>query len=54
MSPRPRVLSAPEPEFSEEARRSRISGNVLVYLVIDENGLPQDVEGHPRTWTWPG
>jgi TonB family protein len=40
----PRVLSAPEPEFSEEARRSRISGNVLVYLVIDESGLPQDVK----------
>ena len=39
----PRVLSAAEPEFSEEARRSKIGGSVMVYLVVDEQGLPRDV-----------
>jgi protein TonB len=36
----PEVLFAPEPEFSEEARKSKVSGNVLVYLQVDEQGRP--------------
>lgn len=36
----PQVLYAPEPEFSEEARKAKISGNVLVYLVVDASGRP--------------
>lgn len=36
----PVVLFAPTPEFSEEARRAKISGNVLVYLQVDEQGRP--------------
>jgi protein TonB len=39
----PEVLFAPEPEFSEEARRSKVSGNVLVYLQVDEQGRPMHV-----------
>ena len=33
----------PEPEFSEEARRAKVAGNVLVYLQVDELGHPQNV-----------
>jgi TonB family protein len=40
----PRVLYAADPEFSEDARRHHIAGNVLVSLVVDENGLPQNVK----------
>lgn len=36
----PQVLFAPEPEFSETARRQKLSGNVLVYLIVDSNGRP--------------
>ncbi len=36
----PVVLYHPEPEFSEEARKSKVSGNVLVYLQVDEQGRP--------------
>jgi protein TonB len=32
-----------EPEFSEEARKAKFSGNVLVYFVVDENGNPTHV-----------
>jgi protein TonB len=39
----PVVLYSPEPEFSEEARQAHTQGNVLVYLVVDEKGLPQRV-----------
>jgi protein TonB len=36
----PVVLFAPEPEFSEEARKAKVAGNVLVYLQVDTNGHP--------------
>ncbi len=39
----PVVLYQPEPEFSEEARKAKVAGNVLVYLQVDENGRPQHV-----------
>ena len=39
----PVALYQPEPEFSEEARKAKVAGNVLVYLQVDENGRPQNV-----------
>ena len=33
----------PEPEFSEEARKAKFSGNVQVYLWVDEQGNPSHV-----------
>jgi protein TonB len=39
----PVVLFAPEPQFSEEARKAKVSGNVLVYLQVDTNGKPMHV-----------
>jgi len=33
----------PEPEFSEEARKAKFMGSVLVGLVVDTNGMPQNV-----------
>ena len=39
----PLLLSAADPEFSEEARRQKVSGTVLVHLVVDEHGMPEDV-----------
>ena len=40
---KPVVLFAPEPEFSEEARKAKFSGNVEVYLWVDENGSPSHI-----------
>jgi protein TonB len=43
-SVRPPVLvTQVEPEFSEEARKAKFSGNVEVYLIVDENGNPTHV-----------
>lgn len=39
----PVVLFAPEPEFSEEARKAKTAGNVLVYLQVDTEGRPEHV-----------
>ena len=39
----PVPLYTPEPEFSEEARKAKVAGNVLVYLQVDTNGRPTHV-----------
>jgi protein TonB len=39
----PEVLFAPEPQFSDEARKAKVSGNVLVYLEVDATGKPMHV-----------
>ncbi len=39
----PSVLYSVEPEFSEEARKAKFSGNVQVYLWVDEQGMPSHV-----------
>jgi protein TonB len=39
----PVVLFAPEPQFSDEARQKKVSGNVLVYLQVDANGRPTHI-----------
>jgi protein TonB len=36
----PTVLFQADPEFSEEARKAKFSGNVEVYLIVDEKGNP--------------
>jgi protein TonB len=39
----PQLIFSVEPEFSEEARKAKVAGNVLVNLWVDEKGLPQRV-----------
>jgi protein TonB len=39
----PVVLYSVEPEFSEEARRAKFSGSVLVYLWVEADGKPSHV-----------
>ena len=40
----PVVIYQVEPEFSEEARKAKFSGNVEVYLWVDEQGNPSHVK----------
>ena len=39
----PVVIYQVDPEFSEEARKAKFSGNVEVYLWVDENGNPSHI-----------
>jgi TonB family protein len=40
----PQLLFAPDPEFSEEARRAKFQGVCVVSLVVDAQGNPQRVQ----------
>jgi TonB family protein len=39
----PRVVHSENPEYSEEARRAKFSGNVLLGLTVDEDGEATDL-----------
>jgi protein TonB len=39
----PVLVYGVEPEFSEEARKAKVSGNVMVNLWVDEKGNPLHV-----------
>jgi len=39
----PEVIYKVEPEFSEEARKAKFMGVVTVTLIVNTQGLPQDV-----------
>jgi TonB family protein len=39
----PKLIYSIAPAFTEEARAAKFSGNVQVYLVVDESGLPTRV-----------
>ena len=39
----PRLIYGPEPEFSEEARKMKYQGTVLLLLVVGPDGKPHDI-----------
>ena len=39
----PIAIYTPDPEFSEEARKAKFSGNVVVSLIVDKDGKPRNV-----------
>jgi periplasmic protein TonB len=39
----PRAVFAPDPEYSDEARRAKYQGSVLLWLVVGADGLPSDI-----------
>ncbi|HEV2578593.1 MAG TPA: M56 family metallopeptidase [Acidobacteriaceae bacterium] len=39
----PVAIYAPDPEYTEAARKAKLSGNVIVSLVVDSDGEPQNV-----------
>lgn len=39
----PKIVHAPDPEFSEEARRKKLNGHVITAFVVDESGHTSDV-----------
>jgi TonB family protein len=39
----PRVIERQEPQFSDEARRAKLQGTILLIAVVGEDGRPRDV-----------
>ena len=40
----PSILFKVEPEYSEEARKAKFQGTVLLFVVVDEHGNPRDIQ----------
>ena len=40
----PKLVYKVEPEYPEEARRAHFQGTVVLYVVVDEKGLPRDLK----------
>jgi TonB family protein len=40
----PKLIHSAEAEFTDAARRKRIQGKCILQLVVDTNGMPQDVK----------
>lgn len=40
----PLLVFKVEPEYSEEARKAKFQGTVVLYVVVDEKGLPRDLK----------
>jgi TonB family protein len=39
----PRTLYAPEPEYSEEARKAKYQGTLVLWMVVGADGRPRDI-----------
>ena len=39
----PQVIFDPEPSFSDEARKAKAQGVVMLLLVVGKDGLPHDI-----------
>ena len=37
------MLVNPSPDYSEEARKAKYQGTVVLWLIVDSNGKPRDV-----------
>ena len=40
----PSVIQKVEPEYSEEARKAKFQGTVILFVVVDEKGNPRDLK----------
>ncbi len=40
----PRVIYNPDPEYSEKARLAKFQGVCVLWLVVDTDGIPQDIK----------
>jgi periplasmic protein TonB len=40
----PKAIYAPDPEFSEEARKAKYQGTVILWVVVGTDGRPRDIK----------
>lgn len=39
----PRVIKSPDPKYSKEARKKKIEGITVLWLIVGADGLPRDI-----------
>jgi TonB family protein len=39
----PRALYAPDPEYSEEARKAKYQGTLVLWMIVGADGRPRDI-----------
>ncbi len=39
----PKVLYGPDPEYSEEARKAKYQGTLVMWLIVGTDGRPHDI-----------
>ena len=39
----PRAIKAPDPEYTKAARKAKIAGTVVLWLVVNKQGLPEQI-----------
>ena len=39
----PRAIFAPDPEYSEEARKAKYQGTVVLYMIVGPDGRARDI-----------
>ncbi|HYL14740.1 MAG TPA: energy transducer TonB [Terriglobales bacterium] len=40
----PRAIYQPDPEYSEEARKAKYQGTVVLWMIVDRDGRPRDIK----------
>lgn len=40
----PKALDTPDPDYSEEARKAKYQGTVILWLIVDQGGNPRDIK----------
>jgi TonB family protein len=40
----PKPIATPDPEYSEEARKAKYQGVVVLWLIVDQNGNPKNIK----------
>ena len=39
----PQAISAPDPDYTQEARRAKKQGTCVLWLIVDSSGHPRDI-----------
>jgi TonB family protein len=40
----PQLIYSPDPEYSEEARKAKLDGTCVLWLIVGKDGLPRDIK----------
>lgn len=46
----PKLIYAPDPEYSDKARRQKLNGSCVLSVLVDVKGNPQDVQVVKSVW----